>query len=42
MNRAALLSTIDRALTLGADASVAAGTVGGAGSAAATSTGKDI
>lgn len=42
MNRSALLSTIDRALTLGADASIAAGTVGGAGSAASTSTGKDI
>lgn len=42
MNRPALMSAIDRGLTLGADASVAAGTVGDSGHAAAANTGKDV
>ena len=42
MNEAALMSAIDKGLTLGADASVAAGTVGDAGEAVATSTSSDV
>jgi lipid-binding SYLF domain-containing protein len=42
MNESALMSAIGRGLTLGADASVAAGTMGDSGKAASTSTGSDI
>ncbi|HEV8246794.1 MAG TPA: lipid-binding SYLF domain-containing protein, partial [Polyangiaceae bacterium] len=42
MTRSALLSAINRGLTLGADASIAAGTLGDAGAASSTRTGKDI
>ncbi len=42
MNEAALRSTIERGITLGADATVAAGTVGGTGEGAATTAASDI
>ncbi len=42
MNEAALRSTIERGITLGADATVAAGTVGGSGAGAATTAASDI
>ena len=42
MNEAALRSTIERGITLGADATVAAGSVGGSGEGAATTAASDI
>ena len=42
MNRGAMLSAIDRGLTLGADATVAAGSVGSAGANANATTSRDV
>jgi len=42
MTDAALLSAINRGLTLGADTALAAGTLGSSGEAASTNTGRDI
>ncbi len=42
MNDAALMSAINKGLTLGADASIAAGTIGKSGDATSTTTSKDL
>jgi lipid-binding SYLF domain-containing protein len=42
MNDAAMMSAIDKGLTLGADASIAAGTIGKSGDATSTTTSQDL